>query len=400
MADHLYHLPILLGQVGDGRPRPRVCTMVVLSSVLLLFLTRRRSLHALEQTREQRFWRRWLRSPAPSADTTGRVLAQVEMQSLREVLYALYHQFRRKKVLPAPVHGLRSLILDGHESSCSYRRHCAACLQRRKQLGGKERVQFYHRNVTALLQIGPFSFLLDVEAQRSGEDEVATALRLFRRVVRLIPRAFDVVLVDGLYARTGFFQAVQNHGKDVIAVLKENRPDLLQDARGLFATLMPTQEISGRTKRLCWDEIGFTSWPEFPQGIRVVRSLETTPPTSSAESGQEDQPSDWFWVTTLSPRRAPTPTVIEQGHDRWAIENQGFNELVQHWHANHVFHHRPSAIEGFWLLAMVAYNLFHAFVDRQIKLPLRERHTRLHWAAQMAAALYQDSLVEPWALPP
>jgi hypothetical protein len=400
MADHLYHLPGLLGQVCDRRARPRLSTLVVLSSVLLLFLTRRRSLHALEQTRGQRFWRRWLRGPAPSADTVARVLAQIEASSLRPLLYALYHQFRRKKVLLRPGHGLMAVILDGHESSCSYRRHRPECLQRRAQVGGRERIQFYHRNVTALLQIGSFSFLLDAEAQRPGEDEVSAAQRLFLRLVRLVPRAFDVVLVDGLYTRTGFFRMVQAHGKEVIAVLKENRPDLLQDARDLFATLAPREEKTGRTTRLSWDEAGFTSWPEFPQGVRVIRSLESTTSRPSLESGPESQPSDWFWVTTLSPLRASTQTVIALGHTRWAIENQGFNELTRYWHADHVFHHRPRAIEAFWLLAMLAYNLFHAFVARQIHPPLRRRHTRIHWAEVLAAALYRDEPVEPWGLPP
>jgi hypothetical protein len=32
------------------------------------------------------------------------------------------------------------------------------------------------------------------------------------------------------------------------------------------------------------------------------------------------------------------------GHQRWDIENYGFNELANEWHSDHVFRHDPGAI--------------------------------------------------------
>jgi hypothetical protein len=368
--------------------------------VLLLFLIRLRSLHALEQTRSGSFWRRWLREPAPSADTLGRVLAQMPLDDLREVLYGLYHRVRRSKVLGLPAGARGTLILDGHESSASYRRHCRGCLSRRITTAAGERIQYYHRQVAAQLQWGSRAFLLDVEPQQAGEDEVAAARRLFVRVVKRLPRAFQVVLVDGLYARAPFFHTVISQGKDVVAVLKDERRELLQDARGLFTRLPPRRETEGRTERLCWDEDGFTSWADLKRPVRVVRSLETTVHRRQADKVEETHTSDWFWVTTLSPHLASTAAVIALGHQRWAIENQGFNELTQDWHADHVFRHDPNAILAFWLLALLAYNLFHAFVNRQIRPARRRGFTCLHWARRLAADLYQDLPVRPWAIPP
>jgi len=386
--------------VRDKRRRPRIAAFVVANSVLLLFLTRLRSLHALEQTRSRCFWKRWLGQRIPSADTTGRVLTQVSLDDLREVLYRLYHCSRRNKVLRLPTSAMGTLILDGHESTASYRRHCSGCLSRRIKTAVGERVQYYHRHVTAQLQWGTRTFLLDVEPQCAGEGEVAAAQRLFLRVVARLPRAFQVVLVDGLYAQAPFFHTVLSRGKDVVAVLKDERRDLLQDARGLFAHIPPRREKDGRTERLCWDEDGFTSWTDLKRPVRVVRSLETTVRRRQIDKAEEELTSDWFWVTTLSPHQASTATVIALGHQRWAIENQGFNELTQDWHADHVFRHDPNAILAFWLLALVAYNIFHAFVDRQIRPARRRGLTCLHWARQLAADLYQDLPVLPWAIPP
>ena len=77
---------------------------------------------------------------SPSADTVGRVCAQMELPELREALYRLYSRFRRNKVLLRPRTELVALILDGHESSASYLRHCSGCLERKKVIAGEERI--------------------------------------------------------------------------------------------------------------------------------------------------------------------------------------------------------------------------------------------------------------------
>ncbi len=389
-------MPALLGGIKDGRQRPRIGTARVVCAVFLLFVTRLGSLHALEQTRGRRFWRRWLQGPLPSADSIGRVFEGIALEDVRAVNYELYHRFRRNKVFrdQDPV----ALILDGHETSASYWRHCGSCLQRRVKTAAGERIQYYHRNVTAMLQAGRFAFLLDAEPQRPGEDEVAAGIRLYDRVVHRLPRAFELVLADGLYAQTRFVEPVLASQKHLIVVLKENRPELLQDARGLFARTRSLDDEQGRRQRRLWDEEGFTTWEGLDRPVRVVRSLEKTI-LRHADGSEETRTADWFWVTTLSPARANTERVVRLGHRRWAIENLGFNELVSHWHADHVYRHHPNAITAFWLVTFLACNLSHAFVSRRIQPALRRRHTAIHWAREMAADLYLDASPEAW-LPP
>lgn len=111
--------------------------------------------------------------------------------------------------------------------------------------------------------------------QQPGEDEVAAAIRLWERLVLEYPRAFDVVMADGLYARASFFKKVALHGKHAIAVLKDERRDLIQDARGLFTQEQPIVLRDAHGTRQCWDVEELSSWPQFGN-VRVVRSLETT----------------------------------------------------------------------------------------------------------------------------
>ncbi len=351
-------------------------------------LARMGSLNALAHSQGHSFWQRWLGEPLPSADTMGRVFAQLDCERLREVLHHIYSRLKRNKALKPSFGNLFALIIDGHESNASYLRCCPGCLRRTVDTKQGKRIQFYHRNVTAMLLNQDFPVLLDFESQRPGEDETQAARRLTGRVLERFPRAFSLILADGLYARAPFFRLVLDHGKDVIAVLKDERRNLLEDARGLFPSEEPVVSQHGRTQRQCWDIEHFTSWSQIHRDVRVVRSLETTTVRRQMDKRQEQHTTDWVWVTTLSQRDVSTQAVVDLGHARWTIENKELNELVTYWHADHVYKHDPVAIEAFWLLVMLAYNLFFAFLYLNLKPHVRFRHSNLHWARIMAAELY------------
>src|SRR5438874_9779510 len=63
--------------------------------------------------------------------------------------------------------------------------------------------------------------------------------------------------------------------------------------------------------------------------------------------------STLFPYTTLfrSLAQVPVARIVHLGHQRWDIENYGFNELANEWHSDHVFKHDPGAIECFLLVA-------------------------------------------------
>ena len=192
--------------MSDTRRQPQISTPVIVRALTVMFLTRLGSLNALTQTRPRRFRARWLGAAMPSADTLGRVTTQVEVSGLREVHRQVYTRLKRGKALPPPVHGLIAGVVDGHESHATFRRHCPGCLTRTIHTAGGDRTQYYHRHVTFQLVGAGWTLVLDAEPQRPGEDEVAAALRLLERVLALYPRAFEVVLADGLLRRPARFQ--------------------------------------------------------------------------------------------------------------------------------------------------------------------------------------------------
>jgi len=377
-----------LEAVSDGRRRPQISTLVIVRALAVMFLARLGSLNALVHTGPRRFWSRWLGAALPSADTLGRVATQVKVTGLREVHRQVYTRLKRGKALPPPAHGLIAGVVDGHESHATFHRHCPGCLRRTIHTAAGERTQYYHRHVTFQLVGADWTLLVDAEPQRPGEDEVAAALRLLERVLQLYPRAFEVVLADGLYADPRVFNYLYSRGKDVLAVLKDNHRALLEDARSLFETTTPV--IGHRATRHCryWDLSGFTTWPQVRAPIRVVRSLETWTVRRQLDGAIDTRSADWYWVTTLTAARASTGAVVQLGHARWAIENQGFNELAARWHADHVYRHEPTALLVFTLLAMLCLNVFLAFYRRDLKPAARLAASRLHVARQVGAELY------------
>jgi hypothetical protein len=226
-AEKIFGLSEVLEDLTDARHFPRIPTAVVARSSMVMHLSRLGSLNALEGAKQEPFWKRWLKAPLPSPDSMGRICAVMDPTPIRNLNRQLYTRLKRNKALRSPWHGLVPLILDGHESHASYRRHCEGCLEREIKTTKGKKVQYYHRNVAALLCTGGIPFLLDSEPQLPGEDEIACALRLLERVLKLYPRAFDVVLGDGLYTDPRLYNFVLSHGKDAMTVLKDDRRDLI-----------------------------------------------------------------------------------------------------------------------------------------------------------------------------
>lgn len=362
---------------------------------LVLFWARMGSLNALEMSGASRFWKRWLGRPMPSAETMGDVHSKMDAGTLREAIHRVYGRLKRNKALPDD-RGISLAIVDGHESHASYRRHCPGCLERTVHSGPGDRVQYYHRQVTLLLVTGappgrpPLRMPLDHEPQRPGEDEVATALRLLERVLVLYPRAFDLVLADALYARAPFFNFLLEHRKHGLVVLKDERRNLYRDVAGLFDSVPPVRGTFRSRDCLWWDFPDLVSWPEVKVPVRVVRSLETCSVRRQLDQRDELQTSDWVWVTTLPPSQVSLKRAVGFGHRRWDIENHGFNELVQGWHADHVFKHDAAAIECFLLMTFLAFILFHAFLYLNVKPQLRGGKSKDFWTRTMAAEIYTD----------
>lgn len=377
-----------LGNMKDERIRPRIPGGRVALAYLMLMLTRLGSLNALEQRKSSRIWQKWLGGLLPSADVMGRVACTARLDALRAVLGRQHARLKRNKGFGPDPNGLRWLVLDGHEGASSYRRSWKDCLKRVVRFATGDRTQFYFRYVAAYLTNGERHILLDAERQLPGEGETPCAIRLLRRILENHPRAFDAVSGDNAYMCPELWQLVRAHRKHLVAVLKNEDRDLLADARSLFAQQQPLRFDDARTRRLCWDLDGFTTWPQCGEPVRVVRSVETSGVKRQSNGETELLETQWFWVTSLPPEMASTSAIVQAGHKRWDIENHGFNELCTFWHGDHAYKYDAHAMLVCTLLLFIAFNLFNAFIERNLKPEVRIGRTAKYWAELITAEFH------------
>ena len=119
-----------------------------------------------------------------------------------------------------------------------------------------------------------------------------------------------------------------------------------------------------------WDEEGFTSCEGVKRPLRVLRTEETVRRREriagrvAGDGGDDDLVVGDDADEGASCRRGGCGG---RGHDRWDIENNGFNVLATHWGLDHCFKHAPAAIVNFLLTSFIVYALLQSFWQRNLK---------------------------------
>jgi hypothetical protein len=271
----------------------------------------------------------------------------------------------------------------------------------------KEKVpEYYCRMVTCNLLNSQIDLPLDAELILAGENEVAAAKRIVKRLCDNYTRFFDVVVTDALYMEGPFVNFCVEQGKDAVIVLKDNYPSLLKDAQGLFSQMEPEfWYINGR-KIQVWDIEGFTV-DTIDVPLRVLHTIETYI-EKTEENGQivqREVTKSWWWATTISRQRLTTRHLWEIGHSRWQIENNIFNTLGQHWALDHCYKHDPVAIVNFVLMLFIVFTLVQCFYKRNLKPQMRKIINSLisltnQFYASLCVGVNEPALRQSSARPP
>jgi hypothetical protein len=388
-ADTVFRLSERFPALTDSRPRPRIKTAAAFAAAFTLFATRRGSLNGLERD---------LRIPArlrglvgagpPGVDSIGRIYALMDSRPLRHLLCDVAHRLKRNKALTAR-EGYYLVAVDGHELFSSRKRCCPRCQTRTVTVQGEPVTEYYHQAAVCQLIGQDLALVLDAELLRPGEGEQTAAERLLERVLAAYPRFFDIVVVDALYFNAPFLNFCRGHHKHVIVTAKGENRLLVQDAEGLFAHQEPGRFVDRqgavqRTVRF-WDEDGFTSCEGVKEPLRVLRTEETVRRRQriAGEWEETEETTIWSWATTLTKGRFSTRGLWRSGHDRWDIENPGFNALSMHWGLDHCFKHTAPAIVNFLLTSFIVYALLQSFWQRNLKPAVRAGLTLIGLAREL-----------------
>jgi hypothetical protein len=262
----------------------------------------------------------------------------------------------------------------------------------------EEVIEYYHRAVVCHLVGHKLALPLDLELLRPGEGEEPAALRLLERVLFYYPRLFDIIAGDALYFNAPFINFCLDHHKHAIVVVKGDDRLLLQDAKGLFAQRTPQQwTTAGRTVK-AWDEEGFTSCEGARVPLRVLHTEETVQRRErvAGQWQKTEDPSSWYWATTLSKKQFSTQELWRGGHQRWDVENDCFNTLATHWGLDHCYKHAGLAIVNFSLTLFLAYVLLQCFWQRNLKPPQRKAISTLIGLAEELRHGLGTAYRAPW----
>lgn len=370
----VFALGRLARSVRCQRPYPRIPTRCLFLSLLLGVILRAGSYLALSQQTKRRRWQHLIHwGQRISDDAFVYISERFYLEDLRQSLAEVNKTLKANKALEScKINGLLFLSLDANEHFQSRSRCCPCCCQREVEetdAHGQKRkvIEYYHRYVFAQLNGPKFNPLLDLEPIRPGEGEAQAALRLLGRLRRVYGvRFFDAVTIDSWYVQGPFLKGVEKLGWQWIVVLKQERMEVLQEARALSAGQKPAwqgEDPARQRQVTLWEVKDLNFSQSYGGQVRAVHSQEcwVEKKVGGAKKMSQPQTSHWWWMVSPGLNGYPCQVVYEGGHRRWGIENKAFNELTQFYHLEHCYHHEPIAMLVQMLILMLGFVLFSAF---------------------------------------
>jgi hypothetical protein len=405
----VFNLKTLLRGVRDTRPQAKIPTNAVLLSLVMGVVLRISSYLELAEQTKRRRWQQLCRLKGPlSDDTFDYVTERLSLEDLRQCLAEVNKKLKANKSLEScKLNGLLFVSLDANEHFASRSRCCQDCCQRQieamGQDGQKHKVtEYYHRYVFAQINGPKFNTLLDLEAIRPGEEECSAALRLLGRIRRVLgPRFFDAITVDSWYVKGPFLRAVEKMGWQWVVVLKQERMEVLQEARQLSQNQKPglVYEDQQRARQVrLWAVKDLRFSDPYGKLVRVVHSEETwvEKRIQGGAPRRESQESHWWWMASGGLDGYAPLLIYQAGHRRWGIENKAFNALTQFYHLEHCYHHEATSMLAQMLILMLGFTLFTAFCDLHSKLVALGTLSAKALTKQMDLALEEDLPWEQW----
>jgi len=369
-ANKYFDLFDLTENITDARAKPQIATSDIATSILSILFCGLGSLNKFNTSRDISYVSN-IADKVPSSSTIARSADTIDLDVIREILKSIYLKAKRSKMIE-PYLGRYIGVVDGHEIFSSDIHWCESCSVRNvSKIEGEVKLNYYHRYIAFILAGPRFCFMLDIEPVYPNEGELSSAYRLLERVCKNYPKAFEVVVGDGLYLNANIFNLLASHGKYAAAVLKDETRQLYKEAVSLCSIVNPVIYVDENTTYKVWDHTIEGAWDSYEKPVRVIRSEEIkTVKHHSDKIGKwewEEEKADWYWVTNL-PKVVSLKNVVTTCHGRWQIENKCFNEIVSPWNADHVYRHSQNAITAFILFLFIVLNILNIFLHAILKI--------------------------------
>lgn len=335
---------------GDGRVYPQIPASDLMWGLVCGQVLREGSHRGVEMLAAQA--RRALSlSGSFGDDALSYFTDRLSLATLRTSLAGLARRAKRNKAFAD--RRLIGIALDGSKLSYFSKPCCELCVP---IYNAKHEIVGYHHQVSmAAIVGGKLSLPVDVEPYGQRDSELGASKRLLTRVVKALGKRFaDYVVVDALYAGAPFLHLVGRLGKRVVARLRDNLPNLANEAKKRFESMRPTCTFKhGEDRVELWDSSDFDPWDGLGwKTVRVIRYRQYKPDGDVVEAS---------WLTDFTRAEASGEEIFLCAKSRWQIENEGFNDAKSRYGFEHTSRHTKQGVIAGWLISLLAITIERLF---------------------------------------
>jgi hypothetical protein len=360
-------LKTYLKHPGDGRPRAQIAAEHLLWSLLIGYLLRESSFHAVEAL----VCSKARRSLGVGRDFGDDALAyfteRLDPEPTRRALAGALSQAKRNKAFDNS--RFIGVAVDGTTVARCSAESCVLCRPFRDSDG---EILGYRHHVVMVSIVGTgLSLPVDVEPYGPGDSEYAAGQRLLRRIVAQLGSRFaQYVVVDGGFATAPFLHTADDVGLKVIARLKSNLPELLHAAETRFGHRRPNRTFKNGSDHIeIWDADDFDPWDALHwKTVRVIRYRQHRADGSIVEA---------YWLTNFSAPQVGSESLYRMAKARWEVENQGFNDAKNRYGFEHITHHNANSLLVCWLLLLLALTIERLYRLRYLHRGTHSPHSAI-----------------------
>ena len=248
-------LKAYLKNPGDGRPRAQIAAHHLVWSLLIGYLLRESSFHAVEALVCSSARRALAVGRNFGDDALAYFTERLNPQVTRRALAQALSQAKRNKAFDNSRH--IGIAIDGTTVARCAAEGCPLC---RPYKDSKGEIAGYRHHVVMATIVGTgLSLPIDIEPYGPGDSEYSAGQRVLRRVVDNLGRRFaQYAVVDGEFATAPFLHTADAVGLKVIARFKLNLPELLRAAEARFGHRPPHRIFKNGSDRIeVWDADDF-----------------------------------------------------------------------------------------------------------------------------------------------
>lgn len=288
----------------------------------------------------------------PHYDTINDVFENISVEELRKIQKYIVNTLIRSKMFDKfRYKGKFQLLIDGTGLVSFNYKHCNHCLVKQHSDGHKT---YEHQVLEAKLVFDSCVLSLDSEFIENPDPSVINIkkqdceMNAFKRMAKRIKNNFPklgfIITGDALYASGPFIELCLDNKWNYIFRLKS---DKLQTVNRDFDGIIKIDSGCNINNYFLVNDYFYNKYK-----LNIVRYTEKAPPNS------DKQDKVFTYITNLYIDNNNIKTIVNMGHRRWKIENQGFNNQKNiYFDINHMCSYDYNAMKVHYFFFQFAHTI-------------------------------------------